>query len=154
MLTRGSDRKPILKTVARMALGGDDVLVESFMDITELKRVERSLSEHVHLLQSVMDAVPAPVFYKDCEGRYRGCNGAFLQLIGRKQAEVIGHTVAELAVEDLAKYDGSETWSFWPRPAPRSTKRRCAVPTATAVRWCSTRRPTMTPTATSPDLSA
>ena len=77
------------------------------MDITELKRVERSLSEHVHLLQSVMDAVPAPVFYKDCEGRHPGCNGAFQQLIGCKQAEIIGHTVADLAVEDLARYDGS-----------------------------------------------
>jgi diguanylate cyclase (GGDEF)-like protein/PAS domain S-box-containing protein len=107
MVTKGGGRKPILKTVARMTLGGDDVLVESFMDISELKKVERSLSEHVHLLQSVMDAVPAPVFYKDSDGRYRGCNGAFLQLMGRKQTEVIGRTVEELALEDLAKHDAS-----------------------------------------------
>jgi diguanylate cyclase (GGDEF)-like protein/PAS domain S-box-containing protein len=116
MVTESGGRKPILKTVARMTLGGDDVLVESFMDISELKKVERSLSEHVHLLQSTIDAVPAPVFYKDCDGHYRGCNGAFLQLIGRKQAEVIGHTVEELAVEDLAKYDASRDVELFASP--------------------------------------
>jgi len=47
-----------------------------------------------HWLQSLLDAIPAPVFYKDTAGVYRGCNRAFADLVlGMPREEIVGHTV-------------------------------------------------------------
>ena len=36
------------------------------------------------LVQSVLDALPTPVFFKDRAGRYQGCNRAFTELDWRR----------------------------------------------------------------------
>jgi len=54
------------------------------------------------LVQAVINAVPAPVFYKDLKGRYMGCNRAFELFIGKSLAELAGRTVFDLFEEDLA----------------------------------------------------
>jgi len=43
LLTKGGKKKPVLKTVINPQLGGIDVLIESFIDITELKQAEQDL---------------------------------------------------------------------------------------------------------------
>ena len=50
-----------------------------------------------------MEAIPAPVFYKDADGRYLGCNMAFEQYLGFSQDQIIGKTVYDLAPKDLAE---------------------------------------------------
>ena len=54
------------------------------------------------LLQAVINAIPAPIFFKDSVGRYLGCNGAFEVFVGRKKEEMIGRGVFELWDEELA----------------------------------------------------
>lgn len=54
------------------------------------------------VLQNILDAIPAPTFYKDANGHYIGCNQAFLSMLGRSREEVIGKTVFEVAPSDLA----------------------------------------------------
>ncbi|WP_169151261.1 EAL domain-containing protein [Azoarcus sp. TTM-91] len=58
--------------------------------------------ERGRFLQAVLDAIPAPVFYKDVSGRYLGCNNAFGEFLGRSKTEIIGRTVYEVAPADLA----------------------------------------------------
>jgi len=62
------------------------------------------------LLQRVIDAIPAPVFFKDANYRYLGCNEAFARdILGRSPVEVIGKTVYDLAPPDLARvYDEAD----------------------------------------------
>lgn len=55
------------------------------------------------VLQAVINAVPAPIFFKDDQGRYLGCNRAFEEYIGMKRSEVVGHTVFELFDSELAR---------------------------------------------------
>ncbi|MBI1920488.1 MAG: EAL domain-containing protein [Geobacter sp.] len=62
----------------------------------------RTACQDAALLQNILDAIPAPTFYKDVNGHYIGCNQAFLRMIGRDRAEVIGKTVFEIAPPDLA----------------------------------------------------
>ncbi len=46
-----------------------------------------------HFLQSLLDAIPNPVFYKDTSGIYRGCNRAFADLVlGLPREQIVGHT--------------------------------------------------------------
>ncbi|HKZ18166.1 MAG TPA: PAS domain-containing protein, partial [Geobacteraceae bacterium] len=42
------------------------------------------------LLQTVINAIPAPIFFKDDAGVYLGCNEAFEKFIGLSRAQIIG----------------------------------------------------------------
>ena len=74
----------------------------SFSDITQRKQVEQTQLEQLHLLQTLIDAIPAPVFYKDTAGVYLGCNTSFETYLGLAKADIVGHTVFKLFPEELA----------------------------------------------------
>lgn len=59
-------------------------------------------SRAVHELRALLDAIPAPVFYKDAAGVYRGCNKAFEAYLGRARDEIIGKDVHGLSPKELA----------------------------------------------------
>ncbi len=62
-----------------------------------------------HLLQAVINAVPAPIFYKDSQGHYLGCNRSFEDYIGLSKAELLGKTAFELFDPELALvYDAAD----------------------------------------------
>ncbi|MCX5807509.1 MAG: response regulator [Proteobacteria bacterium] len=65
-------------------------------DITERKKTEDKLSEQINFLQTLIDDVPNPIFYKDINGLYLGCNKAFEQYRGITREELIGKTLMEL----------------------------------------------------------
>ena len=52
--------------------------------------------------QTVIAAVPVPIFIKSPDGRYIFCNRAFGEFHGRPVADFIGHTVFEIAPTALA----------------------------------------------------
>lgn len=56
-----------------------------------------------NLLQAVINAVPAPIFYKDKEGRYLGGNKAFEAYIGLTLDQFVGRSVFELFDPELAE---------------------------------------------------
>ncbi|MEH6442655.1 MAG: diguanylate cyclase [Oceanospirillaceae bacterium] len=61
-----------------------------------------SLVKQEHLLQAVINAVPAPIFYKDSQGCYLGCNDAFEEFTGLSKSQLIGKTVFDLLDLELA----------------------------------------------------
>ena len=78
--------------------------------------------EHAAFLQSVLDAVPTPMFYKDANARFLGINTAFQQAFGvqpqqllGKAGEAIGAMAPEqgqaLQQEQLALIDGRGTFT-------------------------------------------
>lgn len=78
-------------------------VVISSKNITKLKEKERKLIEQNAFIQSLLTSIPIPVFYKDKDGRYLGCNEAFERFIKLKSEEMIGKTVFELFDYDKAK---------------------------------------------------
>jgi diguanylate cyclase (GGDEF)-like protein/PAS domain S-box-containing protein len=50
----------------------------------------------------ILDAIPAPVFYKDATGIYRGCNKAFEAYLGKTRDEIVGMDVYGLSPRELA----------------------------------------------------
>ncbi|MBI5240158.1 MAG: PAS domain S-box protein [Elusimicrobia bacterium] len=77
--------------------------IVTMKDISDRKLAEESL-ETAHLLlkkslrftEALLSAIPTPVFYKDPEGRYLGCNRAFSDLMGVASEDLEGKTVYEL----------------------------------------------------------
>ncbi|NVK17572.1 MAG: diguanylate cyclase [Methylocystaceae bacterium] len=65
--------------------------------------------EETNLLQAVINSVPVPIFFKDNQGRYLGCNLAFEEYIGKTKDELIGKGVYDLFDSDLAAvYDKAD----------------------------------------------
>ena len=58
--------------------------------------------EQLHFLQQLLDSIPIPVFYKNTDGLYLGCNKAFETFIGLPRSRIVGKTVYHLAPKDLA----------------------------------------------------
>lgn len=53
-------------------------------------------------LKTLVDTIPCPLFYKDAEGRYLGCNTAFTAVLGQPREQIIGSTVYDTSPKDLA----------------------------------------------------
>ena len=59
--------------------------------------------EHAFIFQQrLIDALPVPVFYKDLEGKYLGCNSSFEKFFGQKREQVTGKSVYELSPKEFA----------------------------------------------------
>jgi PAS domain S-box-containing protein len=71
-------------------------------DITERHKAEVEVKEQLHFIEQLIEAIPNPLFYKDDQGRYLGCNHAFEQYIGSSRQELVGKSVYELSPKELA----------------------------------------------------
>ena len=74
----------------------------SFLDITGHKQLEEGLQSQLAFLQTLINTIPSPVFYKDRAGRYTGCNLAFSKYLGGAHVDLVGKTVYDLAPRDMA----------------------------------------------------
>lgn len=88
----------------------------TFQDITQMKKSENDLKESeanykklYHefqdkqiFLQSLLNAIPDLIFYKDNDGIYKGCNKAFEKLTGTDYSSIINHNDYELFSKEKA----------------------------------------------------
>ncbi|MBK7647322.1 MAG: response regulator [Betaproteobacteria bacterium] len=65
-------------------------------DITDRKRMEAQLSEQLHLVEELIEAIPIPVYLKDGSGRYIRLNRAFEQFFQVRRDSIIGRTLHDL----------------------------------------------------------
>lgn len=63
---------------------------------------EIELEEYAEFLQTLIDTIPSPIFYKDENGVYKYCNIALSEYIGLKKEEIIGHTEYEIYSKEFA----------------------------------------------------
>ena len=67
-----------------------------YQDITAQKLAQDAARDHAAFLQALLDTIPYPVFYKDPDTRFLGCNRAYERAFGIRREDVIGKRVAEL----------------------------------------------------------
>ena len=71
--------------------------IESIRDITESKRAKEELQSNLRFLEILINTIPSPIFYKDRQGRYIGCNESFArQIMGLSKERIIGKSVYDL----------------------------------------------------------
>jgi PAS domain S-box-containing protein len=67
------------------------------------RRSERKLLlDQLRFLQTLIDTIPNPVFYKDKNGFYLGCNKAFASRMGLDGNEIVGKSASELFSKEVA----------------------------------------------------
>lgn len=71
-------------------------------DATERKQTETELRDRFSLLQSLIDAIPIPVYHKDQNGIYEGCNKAFEDFARASKEEIIGKTMYDFLPPEFA----------------------------------------------------
>jgi PAS domain S-box-containing protein len=72
-------------------------------DISQQQAAEDALRDRNLFIDSLLRAIPLPVFFKDREGQYIGCNDAFTECMGVTSAEMAGKTVHDLWPGELAE---------------------------------------------------
>lgn len=93
----------------------------SLTDITERKAAQAEILRERNFLETLLEAIPIPIFYKNNEGVYLGCNSAFLNMthversrfIGKKAHDWLPKEVADLYVEkDAELFDDQQKQVF------------------------------------------
>lgn len=73
-------------------------------ELEETKKENALLRQNLQSLKDLLDNFPAPVYYKNLEGKYIGCNERFAKLFDKSADEVIGMTVEELIPQRQGKW--------------------------------------------------
>lgn len=71
-------------------------------NLTAHRNAENAVHQQREFLETLMETIPIPVFYKDIDGIYTGCNKAFEELYGLPREEIIGKTVYDISPKELA----------------------------------------------------
>lgn len=77
--------------------------VHIIKDITERKEAEEALQRQGKELQTILDSVPALIFYKDKENRFIRVNKACAEFLGKSKEELEGKSLFEIFPRDQAE---------------------------------------------------
>ncbi len=72
-------------------------------DVTDWMWAEKSLEESNAFLDTLLESIPLPIFYKDTDGLFTGFNKAFEEFYGKTRQELTGKSVFDIYPEELAK---------------------------------------------------
>ncbi|WP_378954895.1 PAS domain S-box protein [Pelosinus sp. sgz500959] len=71
--------------------------------IFECTEITKQYSEQVDFLQKIIDTIPQPIFFKNTNGEYLGCNQAFEKFHRLTRDQIIGKTIYEVTADDAAQ---------------------------------------------------
>lgn len=89
----------------RTAIKRADQALQHSHDQLEERVLQRTaeLTQQLHFVQQLIEAIPGPVYYKDTEFRYLGCNRAYENFTGKTAQDLIGKTPLETTAPELAE---------------------------------------------------
>ncbi len=88
-------KKVVWIVVAVMALMAVSI-VALLVVLRTRRKSEQAIRANERFLNSLLETIPNPLFYKDSQGRYQGCNTAFAGQLGLTPEQVIGRTVHDV----------------------------------------------------------
>ncbi|GFP76957.1 hypothetical protein bsdtw1_03069 [Clostridium fungisolvens] len=78
-------------------------------DVTEFELQREKLYNNLNFVETLMDAIPNPIYSKDEYGVYNHCNNAFTEYLGITKEDLIGNTAYAIFEEKLAEvYDKAD----------------------------------------------
>lgn len=92
---------PLFALIEAVAAAAGEECRVTVSDISTSKRAEE-YRQQLYFLQRLIDTIPTPIFYKDTAGKYLGCNASFEALIGKSKSDIIGRTIHDIAMREMA----------------------------------------------------
>ncbi|CAN5626124.1 hypothetical protein BH11PSE7_BH11PSE7_31460 [soil metagenome] len=99
---RDGDVRIIEVTTFLIEDGEHSLYVVTVRDKTAQKKATEEKRREQATTKALLNAIPDPIFYKNPEGRYLGCNEAFAELLALPVADIVGHTDRELLAPQWA----------------------------------------------------
>ena len=96
LLTKQGESIPIIKSVIKTSLGGREVLIESFIDITDRKRVELALKESEEKYRTLFESAGDAIFIHDTDGWILSANMMACEQLGYTYPEILSMTVNQV----------------------------------------------------------
>ena len=90
-LNPSSDEKELIGTVGVIR------------DISERKKAQQAIEIERLFLQTVIDSVPLPIYFKNLTGKYILANESFFKLFDKEKNQVIGKTIFEILPINIAE---------------------------------------------------
>jgi len=88
--TAGGERSVVTRRSRLVGADGARYVVGILEDVTERESSEERLRRAYAFMESLLDAVPMPVFVRDRDRRYRFVNRAFCRFMGKAREELLG----------------------------------------------------------------
>jgi len=86
---------------------GQDVTLR-VQEEQERKRSEARLRSNYLFLNTLLNTIPSPVYYKDTHGKYLGCNAEYAAFYGLNVDQIIGRYTSDLVSSEISKEIESE----------------------------------------------
>ena len=68
----------------------------------ENKKRTNAIKDNIEINQTTIDILPIPIFYKNTDGVYIGCNKKFEEFLGKSKDDIVGKGVFEISGEEQA----------------------------------------------------
>ncbi len=81
-----------------------------------IRRYWLKIQNQSAFLESLIESLPLPVFYKGTDGRYLGCNHLFEEALQKQRNEIIGKSVFDMAPEHVARLYHEMDISLFEKP--------------------------------------
>ena len=76
----------------RKSDGSADYTVAMLQNISLRKEAEKILQDNFRFLQTLVEAIPNPIWFKDIDGKYIGCNRGYETFFGCSRENIVGTT--------------------------------------------------------------
>jgi len=93
LFTAPGGRLPVLKTVAPLMIKGRKYLIESFVDISGLKKAEEEAQRENAKLSAMISGMEEGVVFADAEGVIAEVNDYFCRFVGMDRQDILGRNM-------------------------------------------------------------
>ena len=102
-LRKNGEEFPLEVKIGQYNLKGENYTLTIIRDITERKNGDAIRRRNHRFTEALLRSIPTPVYFKDINGMYLGCNEAFSQKMGVSAEAIKGKSAIELWPGDLAE---------------------------------------------------
>ncbi len=102
-IRKNGEEFPLEVKIGTYYLNNERYTITIIRDISELKKAASITKRNHEFTEALLKSIPTPVFFKDKEGRYIGCNLAFSQQMGISSEDIKGKTAIDLWPGELGE---------------------------------------------------
>ncbi|MBW1783807.1 MAG: response regulator, partial [Deltaproteobacteria bacterium] len=101
LLSSDGRRIPVLKTVAPVTLKGHTYLLESFVDISDLKAAQHLVLQETSKLAAMISGMEEGIVFADANNVIVEVNDYFCNFVGKKREEILGRELKHFHSNEL-----------------------------------------------------